>query len=490
MGKRNSHHTPSFDGGGSGDGRRNKRRKSSDHEISGGENNVFVGNLKYGTTWWALKDHMRQAGNVDSANILESNGRSKGCAVVQYQHPKEAKRAISELNESLLDGRKIFVQPDNNPRESSSPSNNNGGGGGGGGEARRHENTSSAVSYGIYVGNLPYECSWQSLKDFFKSCGSIDRADVTEDPVTKRKKGWGVVYFSTDRAVETAIRKFHGTDFQGRTLEVRRDKKSSSSSSMKPVQQQQSRSNNNLSNFAEEDEKFLIFVGNLDYDCSWQDLKDLVQQRCGRVLHADIPKRGWGIITFATHREGAAAISKLDGNIFQNRPLEVRWNRKVGSSNDEPNCDGYRDPSTSSSSTTRQLYVGNLSYDCTWHNLKDAFKRYGVVNHAEICETGSGKSTGFGIVLFSDGKSAARAIESMNGVEFQGRNLSVRFDRRPGKLESEKGGSKRDQYDNVQKKDNHHRRQPKRESGFATNRVEEEKEERGNPLDNALSCPR
>ena len=109
MVKRTSHHTPSFDDGGGqgGGGRSNKRRKPSpaDGNNSGGGDtacNVFVGNLKYGTTWWALKDHMRQAGNVDSANILESNdGRSKGCAVVKYQHPKEAQRAIRELNESL-----------------------------------------------------------------------------------------------------------------------------------------------------------------------------------------------------------------------------------------------------------------------------------------------------------------------------------------------------------------------------------------------------
>ena len=85
MAKRNS-----FDD--RGDGRSNKRRKSSEHRgfDRGSSNNnnrndndgcgVFVGNLKYETRWQALKDHMRQAGNVNSANILEApNGRSKVC---------------------------------------------------------------------------------------------------------------------------------------------------------------------------------------------------------------------------------------------------------------------------------------------------------------------------------------------------------------------------------------------------------------------------
>ena len=503
MVKRTSHHTPSFDDGGGqgGGGRSNKRRKPSpaDGNNSGGGDtacNVFVGNLKYGTTWWALKDHMRQAGNVDSANILESNdGRSKGCAVVKYQHPKEAQRAIRELNESLLDDRKIFVQPDTSSRDSSSNSNNNGGGSRGSGDVSRHENnntSSSGGSNGIYVGNLPYECSWQALKDFFRSCGQIDRADVIEDPVTKRKKGWGVVFFSNDRSVETAIRKFHGADFQGRTLEVRRDKKSS--------QQQQPRGGNDDN----DNDEFKLHVGNLDYDCSWQDLKDLVQNRCGQVEHADIPKRGWGVVTFATHRDGAAAISRLDGSVFQNRPLEVRWYRparKTGGK--DQHDDEYRDnrnPSSSSSSSSSSLYVGNLSYDCTWQDLKDAFKRYGHVSHAEVCETAGGKSTGFGIVLFSDGKSATKAMDSMDGVEFQGRQLSVRWDRSPDKLQSSErgGGSKRDQRDNNsrEKKDNHRGRQQKNKSvssSNTTNNRDDDKiddEEMGDPLDNALSCPR
>merc|ERR1712150_21423 len=136
---------------------------------------------------------------------------------------------------------------------------------------------------------------------------------------------------------DTAIRKFNGSSFQGRILEVRRDKKSSASPATATT----------------------VFISNLDYDCSWQDLKDYVQ-RCGRVEHVDIPKRGWAIVTFATQEEGASAISRLDGTVFQNRPLEVRWDRKSGG-------DSYDDDGENESSS-RQLYVGNLSYDCTWQN--------------------------------------------------------------------------------------------------------------------------
>ena len=42
----------------------------------------------------------------------------------------------------------------------------------------------------IYVGNLSWEVKWQELKDFFKPCGTVVRADVMEEP-GGRSKGCG-----------------------------------------------------------------------------------------------------------------------------------------------------------------------------------------------------------------------------------------------------------------------------------------------------------
>jgi len=75
--------------------------------------NVYVGNLAFETAWQELKDHMRLAGNVDKADILHGgDGRSKGCAIVTYQRPQEAQRAIREMQNSVLHGRPIFVRED------------------------------------------------------------------------------------------------------------------------------------------------------------------------------------------------------------------------------------------------------------------------------------------------------------------------------------------------------------------------------------------
>eukprot|EP00531_Pseudo-nitzschia_arenysensis_P007146 CAMPEP_0116130994 /NCGR_PEP_ID=MMETSP0329-20121206/8774_1 /TAXON_ID=697910 /ORGANISM="Pseudo-nitzschia arenysensis, Strain B593" /LENGTH=454 /DNA_ID=CAMNT_0003625405 /DNA_START=56 /DNA_END=1420 /DNA_ORIENTATION=- len=445
------------------DGRSNKRRKSNDgRRIERNSNegcSVFVGNLRYETRWQALKDHMRKAGNVDSANILEApNGRSKGCALITYQHPKEASRAIKELNETELEGRKIFVQPDTKVND----------------EGRRVE---PSTANGVYVGNLPYECSWQALKDFFKTCGYIERAEVMEDPQTGRKKGFGLVYFSNERGVENAIRKFHGTDFQGRTLEVRPDKKSGGNNNNSNAPSSSRNNNNNNDGSGD----FKVFFGNLDFNCSWQDLKDFVQKRCGRVEHADIPKKGWGVVSFANRRDAGNAISQLDRVVFQNRTLEVRWDRDSGNgSSSAPN----NNSNNNSNNSNKQLYVGNLPYECTWQNLKDAFKRFGPVGHAEVCETANGRTTGFGIIAFVKPSSAEQALKSMDGADFEGRKISVRWDRRPGKLESDKAGKQRSNENNGYKP------KPKPKPAEPMQEEPTPEEPKGDPLDMALSARR
>jgi len=75
----------------------------------------------------------------------------------------------------------------------------------------------------VFVGNLPYTCSWQDLKDKFRVCGNIIRADVLLD-MSGRSKGQGTVLFETSNEAQKAIGMFDGTDFNGRVITVHEDK--------------------------------------------------------------------------------------------------------------------------------------------------------------------------------------------------------------------------------------------------------------------------
>lgn len=54
-----------------------------------------------------------QAGNVKFVDLFqEPGGRSKGCAIVEYETPQEAHTAIRELHDTELNGRMMFVRED------------------------------------------------------------------------------------------------------------------------------------------------------------------------------------------------------------------------------------------------------------------------------------------------------------------------------------------------------------------------------------------
>ena len=70
-----------------------------------------------------------------------------------------------------------------------------------------------------------------------------------------------------------------------------------------------------------------------------------------------------------------------------------------------------------------RLYVGNLPFQTTEDELREAFSAHGnVVDCKIIIDRETGRSRGFGFVEMEDG---ADAIEQMNGHDFGGRNLNI-----------------------------------------------------------------
>jgi len=73
---------------------------------------------------------------------------------------------------------------------------------------------------------------------------------------------------------------------------------------------------------------------------------------------------------------------------------------------------------------SKKLYVGNLAFGTTPDDLREVFAQHGTVDSAQIVsDRETGRSRGFGFVEMSAG--ADEAIAGLNGVEFQGRALTV-----------------------------------------------------------------
>jgi RNA recognition motif-containing protein len=72
------------------------------------------------------------------------------------------------------------------------------------------------------------------------------------------------------------------------------------------------------------------------------------------------------------------------------------------------------------------IFVGNLSFRATNTELEALFAEYGAVDSAAIInDRDTGRSRGFGFVEMPNAGEAAKAIEELNGFEYQGRALTV-----------------------------------------------------------------
>jgi RNA recognition motif-containing protein len=308
-----------------------------------------------------------------------------------------------------LDGRDIIVQSDQRDGTKDPPGR------------RSVEGESGSTSGGVssvFVGNLPFEMTWKDLRDLFQRFGRIDHADITKGPDGK-SKGHGIIQFVHVEDAKEAMKKMDGKDYKGRSLQVKPNKKVSESSakvkSTPPAHQGGKQ----------------LFVGNLSYDVTWKQLKELFQKKCTGVEHADVMegpngrKKGYGTVQFATEGDASRALSKMNGFTFEGRKLEVRYDKKgkvdkeITASTVETKGGGTR------------LFVGNLSFEASSDDLLKYFRKCGKVEDAQVIESQNGFKKGFAIVNYANSKDAERAIEQFDGKEFMGRDLQVRWDKRP-----------------------------------------------------------
>lgn len=74
----------------------------------------------------------------------------------------------------------------------------------------------------------------------------------------------------------------------------------------------------------------------------------------------------------------------------------------------------------------KKLFVGGISWNLTEEELKEAFSKVGEVEEAKIItDRVSGRSKGFGFITMATAEDAVKAVEEMNGVELDGRAITV-----------------------------------------------------------------
>ncbi|KAF8591365.1 RNA-binding domain-containing protein, partial [Ramaria rubella] len=222
----------------------------------------FFFQLPYRVRWQDLKDLFRKAGTVLRADVsLGLDNRSRGYGTVLLATSEDAARAVDMFNGYNWQTRTLEVRPDRLPPDFDNPNfmmtGNSGslttssaghpfpipmhpipyGNSLGDGVSipgpddfdisklfgEQTRSASGAGTRNLFVGNLPFHCQWQDLKDLFRQAGTIVRADVALGP-DGRSRGFGTVSFANDTDAERALNIFNGYEYNGRTLKVHYDK--------------------------------------------------------------------------------------------------------------------------------------------------------------------------------------------------------------------------------------------------------------------------
>jgi len=205
-----------------------------------------------------------------------------------------------------------------------------------------------------------------------------------------------------------------------------------------------------------------LYVGGLNDQVGWQDLKDLFRQ-AGDIIRADIhtesdgTPKGSGSVAFTSAADAQAAIQMFDGAELNGMKLEVReerfslpssgpfgrpqagrGGRDMGhvygdyAGNEDGGYYGGGRHGTSSfanAAPSTQIFVKNLPWSTCNEDLVELFQTTGTVENAEVLFD-NGRSKGCGVVQFTSIEEAETAISKFQNYAYGGRNLSIEFNAR------------------------------------------------------------
>ncbi len=74
----------------------------------------------------------------------------------------------------------------------------------------------------------------------------------------------------------------------------------------------------------------------------------------------------------------------------------------------------------------KNIFVGNLSFNTSEDDLRQAFQAYGQVDRVSILtDRDTGRSRGFGFVEMANNEDGEKAIAALNGSQLGGRTINV-----------------------------------------------------------------
>jgi polyadenylate-binding protein len=262
--------------------------------------------------------------------------------------------------------------------------------------APHHQNSAS-----LYVGELDPTVTEAMLFELFSQIGSVASIRVCRDAVTRRSLGYAYVNYNNTADGEKALEELNYTLIKNR-----------------PCRIMWSQRDPNLRKSGQGN----VFIKNLDGAIDNKALHDTFAA-FGNILSCKVAvdehsqSKGYGFVHYETAEAAEAAIKHVNGMLLNEKKVYV----------------GHHIPKKDRQSKFEEMkanftnvYVKNINTDATDDDFRDLFEKYGDVTSSSLAKDNeTGKSRGFGFVNFTTHEAAAKAVDELNGKDFQGQELYV-----------------------------------------------------------------
>lgn len=159
-----------------------------------------------------------------------------------------------------------------------------------------------------------------------------------------------------------------------------------------------------------------LYVGDLEFGVTDSQLYDLFNQ-VGQVVSVrvcrDLSTRrslGYGYVNYSNPNDAARAISVLNFTPVNGKSIRIMYS--------------HRDPSIRKSGTAN-IFIKNLDKTIDNKALHDTFSSFGNILSCKIATDSSGQSKGYGFVQFDTEEAAETAINKLNGMLLNDKQVYV-----------------------------------------------------------------
>ncbi|XP_002510185.2 polyadenylate-binding protein 2 [Ricinus communis] len=159
-----------------------------------------------------------------------------------------------------------------------------------------------------------------------------------------------------------------------------------------------------------------LYVGDLDLNVTDSQLYDVFNQ-VGQVVSVrvcrDLTTRrslGYGYVNYTSPQDAARALDILNFTPFNNKPIRIMYS--------------HRDPSIRKSGTGN-IFIKNLDKTIDHKALHDTFSSFGNILSCKVATDSSGQSRGYGFVQFDNEEAAQNAIDKLNGMLLNDKQVYV-----------------------------------------------------------------